>query len=103
MALVTTDRGCPDVWLRCRRSGRQEEEESWPREAAVCCSDRRSRDWGPERAQQAPTVAEGNSGSCPMHPKSRHSAAECREIIELAKRVSERHEQTSKDGSPPRR
>ena len=28
---------------------------------------------------------------------------ECREIIELAKRVSERCEQTSKDGSPPRR
>jgi hypothetical protein len=28
---------------------------------------------------------------------------ECREIIELAKRVSERHEQTSRDGSPPRR
>jgi hypothetical protein len=26
---------------------------------------------------------------------------ECREIIELAKRVSERREQTSKDGSPP--
>jgi hypothetical protein len=28
---------------------------------------------------------------------------ECHEIIELAKRVSERREQTSKDGSPPRR
>ena len=28
---------------------------------------------------------------------------EYREIIELAKRVSERREQTSKDGSPPRR
>jgi hypothetical protein len=26
---------------------------------------------------------------------------ECREIIKLAKRVSERHEQSSKDGSPP--
>jgi hypothetical protein len=38
-----------------------------------------------------------------MHPNSRHSAAECREIIKLAKRVSERREQTSKDGSPPRR
>jgi hypothetical protein len=41
----------------------------------------------------------GNSGSCPVHPNSRHSAAECHEIIELAKRVSERREQTS----PPRR
>jgi hypothetical protein len=28
---------------------------------------------------------------------------ECREIIDLAKRVSERREQSSKDGSPPRR
>jgi hypothetical protein len=28
---------------------------------------------------------------------------ECHEIIKLAKRVSERREQTSKDGSPPRR
>jgi hypothetical protein len=45
----------------------------------------------------------GNSGSCPVHPNSRHSAAECRKIIKLAKRVSERCEQTSKDGSPPRR
>jgi hypothetical protein len=40
----------------------------------------------------------GNSGSCPVHPNSRHSAAECREIIDLAKRVSEQHEQSSKDG-----
>jgi hypothetical protein len=42
------------------------------------------------------------SGPCPVHPNICHSAAECREIIELAKRVSERREQTSKDGSPPR-
>jgi hypothetical protein len=45
----------------------------------------------------------GSSGSCPMHPNGRHSAAECREIIDLAKRVSERRGQSSKDGSPPRR
>ena len=38
-----------------------------------------------------------------MHPNARHSASECREIIKLAKRVSERREQTFKDGSPPRR
>jgi hypothetical protein len=38
-----------------------------------------------------------------MHPNSHHSAAECREIIKLAKRVSERREQSSNDGSPPRR
>ena len=36
-----------------------------------------------------------------MYPNGRHNAAECREIIDLAKRVSERREQSSKDGSPP--
>jgi hypothetical protein len=38
-----------------------------------------------------------------VHPNSRHSASECREIIKLAKRISERREQSSKNGSPPRR
>jgi hypothetical protein len=37
-----------------------------------------------------------------VHPNARHSALECHEIIKLAKHVSERHEQSSKDGSPPR-
>jgi hypothetical protein len=37
-----------------------------------------------------------------VHPNGRHSAAEYREIIDLAKRVGERREQSSKDGSPPR-
>jgi hypothetical protein len=60
MTLGTIDRGCLDKWLECRHSGRQEEEEE-PRlrEATVCCSGRRSCDWGPKRAQQAPTAAEG--------------------------------------------
>jgi hypothetical protein len=38
-----------------------------------------------------------------VHPNGRHSATKCREIIDLTKRVSERHEQSFKDGSPPRR
>jgi ribonuclease HI len=38
-----------------------------------------------------------------VHPNALHSASECREIIKLTKRVSERREQSSKDGSPPRR
>jgi hypothetical protein len=33
-----------------------------------------------------------------VHPNGRHNAAECREIIDLAKRISERREQSSKDG-----
>jgi hypothetical protein len=50
-----------------------------------------------------PRSQRDNNGSCPVHPNSRHSAAECREIIDVVKRVSERREQSSKDGSPPRR
>jgi hypothetical protein len=38
-----------------------------------------------------------------VHPNGRHNAAEYREIIDLVKRVSKRREQSSKDGSPPRR
>jgi hypothetical protein len=30
-----------------------------------------------------------NSGTCPVHPNSRHSASECHKIIKLAKRISE--------------
>jgi hypothetical protein len=38
-----------------------------------------------------------------VHPHGRHNAAECHEIIDLAKCVSERCEQSSKDSSPPHR
>jgi hypothetical protein len=48
-----------------------------------------------------PRPQRGNSGSCPVLPNGRHSAAECREIIDLTKCVSERREQSSKDVSPP--
>jgi hypothetical protein len=58
---------------------------------------------GRNERNKYPRPQRGNSGSCPVHPNSRHSAAECREIIKLAKHVSERREQTSRDGSPPRR
>jgi hypothetical protein len=54
-----------------------------------------------------PRPQRGNGGSCPVHPNGCHSATECREIIDLAKciseRASEQREQTSRDGSPPRR
>jgi hypothetical protein len=48
-----------------------------------------------------PRPQRGSSDLCPVHPNGRHSAAECREIIGLTKRVSERREQSSKDDSPP--
>jgi hypothetical protein len=44
-----------------------------------------------------------NGGTCPVHSNSRHRATDCREIIKLARRVSERREQSSKDVSPPHR
>jgi hypothetical protein len=47
---------------------------------------------GRNERNKRPRPQRGNSGSCHIHPNSRHSATECREIIELAKRVSERHE-----------
>jgi hypothetical protein len=54
-----------------------------------------------------PRPQRGNSGSCHVHSNGRHSAVECHEIIDLAKRVSqrasERREQSPRDGSPPHR
>jgi hypothetical protein len=57
---------------------------------------------GRNERNKRPRPQGGHNGPCPVHPNSRQSAAECREIIKLAKRVSERREQTSKDGSSPR-
>jgi hypothetical protein len=61
MALGAIDRSRLDRGLRCRYPGRQKEEEEKPRprEAAFCHAGRCSCDWGPERAEQAPTAAEG--------------------------------------------
>jgi hypothetical protein len=47
---------------------------------------------GRNERNKCPRPQGGNSGSCPVHPNSHHSAVECREIIKLAKRVSERRE-----------
>jgi hypothetical protein len=58
---------------------------------------------GQDDRNKRPRPQKGNSGSFPMHPNGRHSAAECREILDLAKRVSGRCEKSSKDDSPPRR
>jgi hypothetical protein len=101
MALGPTNRSRPVGWLGRRPPGRKEEKEEGSRllEVAVHRSSGRSHDRGPGRPQQTPTAA---SGSCPVHPNGRHNAAECREIIDLAKRVSERREQSPKDGSSPR-
>ncbi|WVZ67385.1 hypothetical protein U9M48_016471 [Paspalum notatum var. saurae] len=47
--------------------------------------------------------ARNSGGSCPVHPNSGHSAADCREIQKLVqRRLNERRERPPKDGSPPR-
>jgi hypothetical protein len=53
---------------------------------------------GRNERNKRPRPQGGNSGSCTVHPNSRHSTTECHEIIKLAKRVSEQREQSSKDG-----
>jgi hypothetical protein len=58
---------------------------------------------GRNERNKRPRPQRANNNPCPVHPNSHHSAAECREIIELAKRVSERRRQTTKDDSPPHR
>jgi hypothetical protein len=108
MALGPTNRGYPDGWLGCRpRDGKKkkkgygyERSQSTALVVAAMTGGRGDRN-------KRPRPQRGNSGSCPVHPNGHHSAAECREIIDLAKhvseRISERREQSSKDGSPPRR
>jgi hypothetical protein len=57
---------------------------------------------GRDECGKRPRQQGSDSGSCPVHPNSHHSASKCREIRKLAKRISERREQASRDGSPPR-
>ena len=109
MALSPTNQGYPARRLECRPPGREEEKEEGSRlpEVAIHCSGRCSYNRGPGDHNKRPRPQRGSDGSCPVHPNGRHSAAECREIIDLAKHVSECisewREQSSKDGSPPRR
>jgi hypothetical protein len=79
------------------------------RSDAISRDDKKKKNHGYERLQvAAPTIAAtargrgkrnkrprpqgSNNGLCPVHPNAHHSAPECREIIRLAKRVSERRE-----------
>jgi hypothetical protein len=56
---------------------------------------------GRDERSKRPRQHGSDSGSCPVYPNSRHNASECREILKLVKRISERHKQASRDGSPP--
>jgi hypothetical protein len=86
--------------LRDRKKKKKDRDYQKPRSTALVVAVATG---GQGDRNKCPRPQKGNSGSCPVHPHGRHSAAECREIIDLAKRVSERREQSSKDGSPPRR
>ena len=102
-----------DWWLRGYRPGRwQEKEEQEPESRGAAtrrysrCSGGTSRYaavGGQNAHSKRPCLQGGSGGSCPVHPTARHSAADCREIQKLAKWVSRRREQSSKDGSPPPR
>jgi hypothetical protein len=70
-----------------------------PRLAVSVAAAARSRG---ERSKR-PRSQGSNSDTCPVHPNSRHHAADCREIIKLARRINERREQSFKDISLPRR
>jgi hypothetical protein len=105
MALGTIDRGCPDggglgvVAQDNKKKKKNRDHERSPSAAPIVAA----ATGGRSECNKRPRPQRGNSGSCPVHPNNRHNVAECCEIIELAKRVSERREQTSRDGSPPRR
>jgi hypothetical protein len=105
MALSLANRSCPVGWLACCPPGWKEKKKKdrdyqRPRSTALVVA-ATTGGQGVRNKRQLPQ--RGNSGSCPMHPNGRHSAVECREIIDLAKCVSERREQSSRDGSPPHR
>jgi hypothetical protein len=104
MALGPTNGSCPVGWLEDRpRDGKKKKKKDndyqKPRSTALVVA---AATGGQGDRNKRPRPQRGSSGSCPMHPNGRHSAAECSEIIDLAKHVSERREQSSKDGSPPR-
>jgi hypothetical protein len=103
MALGTTDQSCPDGWLGSQDGKNKKKKNRGHEKPQTAAPVVVAATGGRNERNKRPRPQGGNSGTCPVHPNSRHSAAECREIIKLAKCVSERREQSSKDGSPPRR
>jgi hypothetical protein len=105
LALGPTDRGCPDggsgaVPRDGKKKKKKDRNHQKLRSIALVVA---AATGGRGDHNKHPRPQRGNSGSCPVHPNGRHNTAECREIIDLVKRVSKRREQSSKDGSPPRR
>jgi hypothetical protein len=105
MALGPTNRSCPvggsgAVPRDGKKKKKKDRDYQKSRSTALVVA-AATRDQGDRNKR--PRLQRGNSSPCPMHPNGHHSAAECRKIIDLAKRISERRGQSSKDGSPTRR
>jgi hypothetical protein len=105
MALGPTNWGCPAGRLGCRpqdekKKKKKDRDYQKSRSTALVIA---ATTGGRGDHNQRPRPQRGGRGSCPVHPNGRQSAAECCEIIDLVKRISERRQQSSKDGSPPRR
>jgi hypothetical protein len=105
MALGPTNRDHLDGRFGCHPPGRQKEKEGQRlREATVYRAGRRNRDRRPGGRNKRPWPQRSNGGSCPVHPNGRHNGAECNDLAKrVSKRASKRREQSSRDGSPPRR
>jgi hypothetical protein len=108
MALGPAKQGCPAGQLECRpqdekKKKKKDRDYQKPRSTTLVVA---ATTGGRGDHNKRPRPQRGSGGSCPVHPNGRHSAAECCEIIDLVKRISERIsercEQSSKDGSPPR-
>ena len=94
MALSPADRGYPDGWLGYhpldgKKKKKKDRDHQKSRSTALVVT---AATGGQGDHNKRPRPQRGNSDSCPVHPNSRHSAVECREIIDLAKHVSERRE-----------
>jgi hypothetical protein len=105
VALGPTNWSCPVAWLGAvlwdgKKKRKKDRDYQKSRSTALVVA-AATRGQGDPNKRLRPQ--RGGSGSCLMHSNGRHSAAECRKIIDLAKHVSERREQSSKDGSSPRR
>jgi hypothetical protein len=59
-----------------------------------------ARGWGERNKRPWPQGS--NNSLCPVHPNAHHGASECREIIRLVKRISERRKQPPRGGTPRR-
>jgi hypothetical protein len=85
---VTQMGGSGTVFRDGRKKKKKDRDHHKPRSTALVVA---ATTGGRGDRNKRPRPQRGNSGSCPVQPNGRHSAAECREIINLAERVSERH------------